>query len=852
MPKPGASCSAQFNQGNVIMYLTLRSRMRSRALPWLCLSLMGTQLAAHAQSSNLITNPGFANVSATTSLPQGYADQAFFSACEVNEDPAAKIAVRYSYGTEGQPYIEIDLTNNSASCTANYNLFLSVANGQISVTPGATYTASAQIKMVVYDGATGGSLGFNLMRANGTYLGGSGTAWGSASALGSYELVTHRYLAGVPVSGEVPAAIVPCVTRYALQPGGHLRMRVQSPSILYGAAATTVGVAALSNPTPWTANGKVLKLSVPVAPIPLAGTYNSRIALVDANGVEQFSSSHAAPFFGSASWYPLLDGWQVTPTGLPDGRYAIRYALTAPPGQTSAGAGAKEVVSPSGSKSYEIGQLVVDSHAGMYVGQHFHRYPGSSETTLGAIKVGYQFARSHDNESVAVNNWSKGDGVYDWTLFDKWADMHAGKGTAASKKLLITFFGSPTWNSSAPASANAYGVPGLTAPPRDLMAYTNMVFDVVNKYKARIFAVECWNEADITGFFAGDPNQLADICKAIHVATKAVDQTIVTICPQPAVPENMKTLLSGVTKANEPVTKFCDVVGAHGYQRNGTDASGKAYGPLSLMTTVASLKQMLTELGVNKPLAITEAGFYDGASAEWADGKVFSAKTGAERGAVIYQTLATARELGVSLYGLYSYDGEAMDGAPFGLEGAMSPNATENAAVYQRMSQATTDLGVASNGLQAMRVDVFQLPSKTVVNYKADSKLSFAVTVTNPGLLPLTNVSIADAVSSTLLVLDSASGAACTSSTTVVSCALGTLNPGESRVVRINAHANPSALQKLGMNLGSKYQVNHAQAVQWSEPVVPATPVNPTKGTPPALKYVVKTASDTKTITVAN
>jgi hypothetical protein len=216
---------------------------------------------------------------------------------------------------------------------------------------------------------------------------------------------------------------------------------------------------------------------------------------------------------------------------------------------------------------------------------------------------------------------------------------------------------------------------------------------------------------------------------------------------------------------------------------------------------------------------------------------MFSTKTGAERAAVVYQTLATARELGVNLYGLYSYDGGPEAGAPAGLEGTSSASATDNQAVYQRMTQAVTDLGVVGSGLQAIAVDVFQLPSKTLVNYSKDTTVRFAVTLANTGLLPVKGVALANASSSTLMVFDSASGATCSTSKTQVACSVGTLNPGESRVIQINGHVAPTLSQKSSMSRGTKYTVNHSAAVQWTMPTLPSA--------------TVKTASDTKAITVA-
>lgn len=816
------------------------------ALAW---AMAGGAQVAHAQSTtNLVQNPNFDRASNTV-LPNGYTDQAFFSNCPSGEDPGSKIAVRYAYGVDVQTYIEVELTNNSASCVANYNLFMPVSGGRIHVTPGASYEFSGLVQMVAHDGASGGDIGYNLENASGGYVGGSGSNFSSQP--GAFFTAKNVYQAGVPVNGTVPTQILPGLSRYNLQPGKTVRFRLRQPSVLASSAPTAVRIGGLVNPTLLAANGKPFKLTVPISPIAVADAVNSTLSLVDANGAVAHTQTRPTSYLNGTSWLPVVDGWQFTlpaSTSLPPGRYAIRYTLNLPASQTAAGTGAT-AVTVGGIKSFELGQLIVDNKAGMYVGQHFHRYPGPADTApANPVPIGYQFARSlnHDGTSDPVNGltylgwWKQSAASTNWTLFDAWAKRHAGYQSTATKKLLITFFGSPNWLSSNPTLPNVYsvGAEGLTAAPRDLVLYKSMVSDVVNRYKDRIFAVECWNEPDL-GLFAGDPNkpdvsvhtQLADVCKAIHTATKAIDPSIGTICPQVAQPEQMKTWLGAKTSQGEAITNFCDIAGAHTYSRNGSNARGANYGPGSLADTVRGLRTALAELGVSKPIAVTEAGFYDGSPEEWADGKVFSSKTGTERAEVIYQTVATARELGVTLFGLYSYDGGADTGAPAGLEGNKSSNTADNNTVNQRMTAAVTDLGVAGVGLQAPEVHLFQLPSQTNVSLANGNQVSFSVTVVNPGLLPLKNVALADVASSTKLTLTSAAGtgATCVKSGTQVKCTVGELKAGAAVTVKFNGTLGSVPW------LSSSYAVNHAVSVQWDMP---------------ALTTVTKTASDIKTLTV--
>ena len=709
---------------------------------------------AWAQSGNLLSNPTFLNINPATNLPDGYWDQRGFEAsCASGLGP---LPVTHSYGSEGGvPYMDIDVHNTSANCPANYVLVMPMVSGGNSLVLGADYRMSGTVKVLTNDGGSKGSLGYHLEAPTTfNYLGEIPGFY--VNGLSGDQSIAVDYSAGEPSrSGVVPGSVLPRLTAYSIKAGQHLRLRLKNLSVTRSAVATAVTVKGLVNPVLMAGSGKWVKMSVPVKPIAYTGgQVTSTVNFLDANGVVKGTwAARPVSFLSATSWGTAYDAWESTLPALPAGRYTIRYNLSLPASQTQAGDGATESTTPSGAKRYDIGTLIVSDKAGMYVGQHFHRYPGPNlPGTPLPSGLNYKFARSHNHDgsaqfvdSMTSMRWWTGDNQYNWALFDAWADFHAGAQGSGHKKLLITFMGSPPWLTSNSNYNTFYPDHGLLAAPTDLAVYKRMVTATVNRYKDRIFAVECWNEPDV-GFFGPNPasplsteTQLADICKAIHTATKAIDPNIPTICPQVSVPEHMQTWLGARTSQNEPITDYCDVVGAHTYGRTGLSPSGQHYisSTDGLIQSIRNMRATLQSMGIKKPIAITESGFVDGANEQWTDNLKFSSKTPALRAEISYQTLATARELGVVLFGLYSFDGGADPIAPLGFEGNGfgSPAAAANQIVNTRNSAAVADLGASGAGLLPTALDLFMVPTGTTVSMAGSTALNFKLTVANTNMV---------------------------------------------------------------------------------------------------------------------
>lgn len=742
--------------------------VRARVL-W-CAVLLGVGLvpAAAMAQANLLANGGNPSLyDAGFMLP---------SSCSSSTNQAS---VTLKQDVAGELGIEID---NKSSCRVNYFLSLplqgNVFNTNVANQPtGTKYTLSGRFKVVTSKNQfVRGTLGFSAA-LQGQGYGGGETIFNQFKT-NEYQDVSYTYVAGVPDASGLPiqGTIVAQVITPDVEAGEKLTLRLRDLSMLRKDAATKVEVGPLLQRVQLAGAGKPLKLSIPVTPIALSGSVTKSLSLVDTLGVTRHTFPiRTVSYLGAQSWNGVLDTWSVqVPATLPEGRYSIRYALSLSGSQTQAGTGVATYGSAA-APSYEVGTLVVDNKSGMYVGQHFHRYPGNNQSV--PIGVDYQLVRSLNHDGVVELGWWQ-PGEIQFGAIDEWARFHAGQDNAPVKKLLFTFFGSPSWLSSQPTLPNDYNNPnmlGMWASPSDMTKYSAMVTAVVNRHKSRIAAVECWNEPDIA--FAGSGgaaplnNQLADICKAIHVATKAVDPSIVTICPQASKPEAMAYWLTGRTAANEPVTNYCDMVGTHTYQRVGVNASGAPYSrQLNLVQTIQDMKKTLAELGVDKPLAITEMGFQDDVADMWVDNLRFSDKLGDKRGEIIYETLATARELGVRLFGLYSYDGGYKNGAVvrepwetcpaptdkcYGLEGLATTDVGDRNLVIGRIDGAAKALGVSSataNGMPLQRLNLFMVPSTTAVNADGSLNVKFHITISNPGLTHAKGVAVSTLPSTTSYV----------------------------------------------------------------------------------------------------
>jgi hypothetical protein len=562
------------------------------------------------------------------------------------------LAVNYRYGktTDGRPYADVELVNRAAYA-ANYTLYLTTQ--RVVVNEGAAYSLKASIGASGVNQPVVLALGFQFYKPDGNYLSDMAPESGEFR---SWHLqpqqLSAEYVGGAPEpsSGQVPASFYPRVSVYNLGPDATMKFRLTGVSLIggvsvEGAAAGGVKVHALKRPIPDMAPGQVLPLTVRLSGRPNAKALQTRLTLQPIQTAAPTAPAAKSWSFDAeqplklAHWGEFLDVWALRlPASLPAGDYVVWHEIPSVGGKT------------------KLGTLKVKQDAGMWLGQAIHRYPGSSETTIGPLLGKYQFVRSLASDYAHRMQWWLAPDEYDWKGLTKWAQFHAKPG---ERKLVFTFSGSPRWASSDPNQPAAMGVPGNAAPPAPeyRKAYQRMVKDTVTRFKDRILASECWNEPNSPDFYTGTKTELADLCKAVYEATKAVDRRIMVICPQADDPSHLDAVYSAKTSAGEPIHQFCDVVGSHIYNRMGIDRQGRDYARQKLWDALEDMVAMSRKYGIDKPLAVTEYGLNSCVLRPTPSyPRVFHRMSSQEASEAIYRAMAGFREFGVLLVGLYSYD----------------------------------------------------------------------------------------------------------------------------------------------------------------------------------------------------
>ncbi|WP_374316876.1 hypothetical protein [Aquabacterium sp.] len=527
---------------------------------------------------------------------------------------------------------------NEARRSAHYTLFLSGPPRKLLV--GQWWRLHADVSADGVDDPVELALGYQFFNADGSYLSDMASAEGTfRPSLAAPQPLRAEFVGGQidPSSLKVPAMALPRVAVYNIPPGATVRIRLSNWGMDDAPAQTGVQVMPFDRPFPSAAPGQVWPLTVRLQASPQAAPLDARLVLIK-DGVRAVAFNAAAPL-SLVHWGPVQQMWRVRlPKDLEAGVYQAQYEVPS-----------LQLVAP-------LGALTVAPDAGMWVGMGIHRYPGSSEQLFGPYQGRYQFVRSLASDEAHRMQWWLAPDRYDWSGLMKWAAFHAPKG---EKKVVMTFSGSPQWASMRPGEPAAMGVPGGAAPPaREYWgAYERMVRETVKHMGSRMLASECWNEPNSTAFFTGSSTELADLCKIVYQATKSVDAAIPVICPQADDPRHLDAVYAARTSDGEPIYQFCDLVGAHIYNRLADDVKGQPYARQRLQDALALMVDMGRKYGVDKPLAVTEFGLDSCVvQSTAAHPDVFGRMSSEEAAEALYQTVAGFRSFGVQMLGLYSYD----------------------------------------------------------------------------------------------------------------------------------------------------------------------------------------------------
>jgi len=178
------------------------------------------------------------------------------------------------------------------------------------------------------------------------------------------------------------------------------------------------------------------------------------------------------------------------------------------------------------------------------IGMHAHRYPDNSAyipTPSPAFTYSFGSFRVHDYEYTKWSDIHTSNGNFSWTALDAVIDFHA----AAGRKIKYTVSSTPPWaaDTSYTTSFGVVGGAGGVGSQADLSSFITALVTRYNTDSVRdngglkkITWLECWNEPDYFPytaniFFKDTAATLAEMCRTMYQAAKAVDSTITVLSP---------------------------------------------------------------------------------------------------------------------------------------------------------------------------------------------------------------------------------------------------------------------------------------------------------------------------------
>ncbi|MDO8732966.1 MAG: hypothetical protein Q7L55_10430 [Actinomycetota bacterium] len=109
-------------------------------------------------------------------------------------------------------------------------------------------------------------------------------------------------------------------------------------------------------------------------------------------------------------------------------------------------------------------------------------------------------------------------GVFDFSIMDQ----RVAQAEAAGAKPLVVLGLTPQWAAKDPSAGDPRWGAGTASPPANADTYTAYITAIMQRYGARIGAVEVWNEANLQTFWRGTPAEMADLTARAYKAIKAI------------------------------------------------------------------------------------------------------------------------------------------------------------------------------------------------------------------------------------------------------------------------------------------------------------------------------------------
>jgi hypothetical protein len=119
--------------------------------------------------------------------------------------------------------------------------------------------------------------------------------------------------------------------------------------------------------------------------------------------------------------------------------------------------------------------------------------------------------------STSWNAIERSRGTYSWRALDR----AVAAAEAAGQEVLLVLGGTPEWAAIAPAPGSEFAGTGSSMPMTDPVLFEEYVRAVVTRYGGRIGAYQIWNEANISEFWRGTPELMADLTARAYAVIKA-------------------------------------------------------------------------------------------------------------------------------------------------------------------------------------------------------------------------------------------------------------------------------------------------------------------------------------------
>jgi hypothetical protein len=243
---------------------------------------------------------------------------------------------------------------------------------------------------------------------------------------------------------------------------------------------------------------------------------------------------------------------------------------------------------------------------------------GSAAPTEQDNTVQSTFFGTHDHDPVAswpngpvgsLRAWDAGvtwreietsPGKYDFSRLDAMVDT----AEQHDSDVLLVLGQTPTFHATDPAAESFYGE-GASSPPK-MSAWKAYVRAVAERYAGRPVVLQVWNEANVSGFWSGTQQQMADLTKAAHDVLDSITPRPMLVAPALVTRlSSQRAWIDGFFASSvdgTPVADFVDVVSLQLYP----DAKGT---PETSMELLAAMRTLLTKHAVQKPIWNTEINY---------------------------------------------------------------------------------------------------------------------------------------------------------------------------------------------------------------------------------------------------